>query len=539
MPNQFIAYEANLFEMPAIETLGSNVSSITIGDLHANPIKLLHVLVRYGIISCTEETYHKLVSIYQNDEVDRIEDFELLLQQLKLERPDILIRLIGDECCDRGLSDAYVLLFLKRIYDLQQQAQLGSKKLTILLSNHGADFIYAYKTQTFAPSVISEYVHSRSLHNLRSLINRQKINPEALLHLIYEVYEPHLKLLDYEFDNETNTLSFFSHAPVDLSILYYLTERLNTSYQLGSSAALMKTIDDINAKCQQLLQNGEWDEIINPNKYSEYYTNPYPSYLSVYNAIEFCLWNRDYYCLKRSKEEWFEQFQELVDLNIHFYHGHDSSMPNTFDYTTLDSLIGKPSFSSGVYPICIGFQNIRTLQWRATSSSVDSFLMADPDSFHHFSPTSPTQPPLPRSPLTPSEISPIEPTSQVNVIIDVSIRELPHMNNRWLYMLCCITLIASLGFLGTTVLLLYSPGSVPPLLNSANTIGNIFFLSTLVFSGILSLGSIPTACFYFIDRPHLRQNLRFFSSTSTTTLNSPLLVCPSNLSEETPRLPLG
>lgn len=44
-------------------------------------------------------------------------------------------------------------------------------------------------------------------------------------------------------------------------------------------------------------------------------------------SIEFTLWNRDYDILQRDKASIRKQFPGLSDINIDFYHGHDSDDP--------------------------------------------------------------------------------------------------------------------------------------------------------------------------------------------------------------------
>lgn len=122
------------------------VSSVTIGDLHGNALKLLYFLIREGVLSLADPNqYAAFVEIYCKS-ID-----EITIQDIKAMRSivnkssvnnKIKVCLIGDEFADRGSNDYFTLLLLQRLNE-------GQVKLEITISNHGFEFIYAYESADF------------------------------------------------------------------------------------------------------------------------------------------------------------------------------------------------------------------------------------------------------------------------------------------------------------------------------------------------------------------------------------------------------
>lgn len=158
---------------------------VTLGDLHGNAVKLLHFLMRYGVViwkaSVADKAaaYQSFVDIYdraaellkfrnlminlqgdiQNSstknevyrsEFDRlkvlsapkewmllIRRFDVLMSQLAVQDAMTQVRLLGDELADRGSNDYFTL----RLLGFLQEAHV---QVSILSSNHGAQFLDDY-----------------------------------------------------------------------------------------------------------------------------------------------------------------------------------------------------------------------------------------------------------------------------------------------------------------------------------------------------------------------------------------------------------
>ncbi|MBN9228416.1 MULTISPECIES: hypothetical protein [Legionella] len=69
MTRRFISKNIDIYKYPNV--LENNLGAITLGDLHGNPIKLIHILFRHQIIQFNhevtnvEEAYQQFVTLYE------------------------------------------------------------------------------------------------------------------------------------------------------------------------------------------------------------------------------------------------------------------------------------------------------------------------------------------------------------------------------------------------------------------------------------------------------------------------------------------
>ena len=109
-------------------------TEITLGDLHANALKLIHLLIREGIFSISPENYERLKSLYMIHadiiEPQELEELQKIIAELEVINKDIFVRFIGDERADRGSNDWYIDLILKKMHSSLIHYE-------IILSNHG------------------------------------------------------------------------------------------------------------------------------------------------------------------------------------------------------------------------------------------------------------------------------------------------------------------------------------------------------------------------------------------------------------------
>ena len=338
MGHKLIQEIVNIDIWPTPDPFTPETVAITTGDLHANSIKFLYFLIRHGIVSLPKESYDTLVRLYRKTQdtitQDEFHQIPLLTEQMKMLRPLVLVRLIGDETADRGQCDYYVLLILDKLSREHQP-------LEILASNHGLEFIFA--TEAYQPQMKGLFprylssLHCRSLINLNYFLTEKKwINPDLLFEMINRCYKP--QILSYTFNEKTKNLAIFSHAPIDLHTIKLLAERLQAPINMSDPKGLMTTINHINTMFYNgFVSKNKVTQLINHHAFHHGYTHY--TQLTKDSSIEFTLWNRDYTILHRDKASIHKQFPGLSDINIDFYHGHDSDDP-TSDWG-LDASSGK------------------------------------------------------------------------------------------------------------------------------------------------------------------------------------------------------
>lgn len=166
MGHKLIRETVNIDICPIADPFIPETATITSGDLHANSIKFLYFLIRHGLVSLLKESYDTLVELYRKPQEtltqDEFHQIPLLIEQMKMLRPLVLVRLIGDETADRGQCDYYVLLILDKLHREHQPVE-------ILASNHGLEFIFA--TEAYQPQMKGFFPRYLSSEHCRSLIN--------------------------------------------------------------------------------------------------------------------------------------------------------------------------------------------------------------------------------------------------------------------------------------------------------------------------------------------------------------------------------
>lgn len=315
MPGNILIADANadLFCYPKRDAQYSADKSaqLTIDDLHGNGLKLIYFLVRQNVLEMDEETYSNLVKLYQKDieqydEVD-IENIDKLLAKVRI-NPVGLVRLIGDEFCDRGVHDYFTLKILEKLV----QAKMP---LEILISNHGIEFIEAYeKRKKFISRRLAPF-HSVSMSGLQRLIDKDLVKRENVLSIINRYYKPVLKALSYTLNDEGTKISIFSHAGIGLNAIKALAKKFEIQYQDETVIELGRTIAKINLAFSHYVMNNRVHTLYTEVGMQKGYSN-YGLDCDV-NPFEFLFWNRDYEELDRPE-------QHPKGYFIDFIHGHDS-----------------------------------------------------------------------------------------------------------------------------------------------------------------------------------------------------------------------
>ncbi|HYF97695.1 MAG TPA: Dot/Icm T4SS effector Wip [Coxiellaceae bacterium] len=225
-------------------------NQLTIGDLHANALKLVHFLVTQHVLIVTEDQYAAFVRLYNKaydltPTREDLDEFSYLLDSFIVNKDAAaVVRLIGDELADRGACDYFILKILRLLED-------NGINVEILLSNHGAEFIYSYERgKIFEVSRLQEG-QAASMLRLDELIKARLVSYEEIDNLVKQTYKPLLRLLSYSL-GEDGGITLYSHAPIGLNKIGSLVDFLDRSYfssieyKDATASELAETIDRIN-----------------------------------------------------------------------------------------------------------------------------------------------------------------------------------------------------------------------------------------------------------------------------------------------------
>jgi hypothetical protein len=140
-------------EYPQERGVDLGISKYIINDLNANALYLVFLLLKYGVIDCSEEDYNKLAETYNSlcalqvfpflsaDTMQFVERSQYLIDQFEeLLMSDAVtvnadraknVVLLGDNDADRGASDYLIYLVLKKL------GPDNLKHMVFIASNHG------------------------------------------------------------------------------------------------------------------------------------------------------------------------------------------------------------------------------------------------------------------------------------------------------------------------------------------------------------------------------------------------------------------
>ncbi|HYF97702.1 MAG TPA: hypothetical protein VD770_01835, partial [Coxiellaceae bacterium] len=255
MPNtkQIINDEVDLSVYPEIDGAHPAAADVqlNINDLHANPIKLLYVLLRQGVISLDQGQYASLFYLYSNLSnpltAEHYENYRSLLNEIKFNVGSVaLVRLMGSVLAASGQNDLLVLQFLKILRD-------RGVPYEILPSCHDIQFIEAYENnKTFGSDLACSKKFVSSMVALNKTIEDGLITRSEVEKLINDAYKPALKLLSYSLRDDGKAITIYSAATINLDVIKNLAKKLEVGYGDASIAQLVKTIDSINASFIEL-----------------------------------------------------------------------------------------------------------------------------------------------------------------------------------------------------------------------------------------------------------------------------------------------
>ncbi|MCE0721664.1 MULTISPECIES: Dot/Icm T4SS effector Wip [Legionella] len=412
MTNHLINKNVDIYKYPS--EFEHNLGSITLGDLHGNPIKLIHFLLRHQIIQFKDEVndvekaYQQFVTLYEqygeilqeylenrtllqftqikienakerianldkqlietketqqyqtlsqlrqqtleklhaaedeqkklnqklsepkNKLADCVAQFNHFMAQLRVSDKQTIVRLLGDEVADRGNCDYFTLRILNLLHR-------NHCPLTILVSNHGSEFIYAYEQMIAGhPFVPQGYIgdfQTPSFWGLKLLLDQEIVPHSDLIHLVNESYKPTLKILDYTISEKGITL--FSHAPIRFDALQLMAKSLGVNYDDSTSEALATTIDQMNHQFQSHIESNtihslfHTDAILDRTNMSEQERAAWP--------LIYLFWNR----WNEAKETETARPATHNGYTINYVHGHDGFQSTLAHIYNLDTLCGK------------------------------------------------------------------------------------------------------------------------------------------------------------------------------------------------------
>lgn len=329
----------NIDHLPTVDTqqLATEGVEITIGDLHANPIKFLFLLCKHGIATnLLAEDYDKLVKLYKKAPnlftAEDLQCFNELLNKIKLESK-ALIRLIGDETADRGQNDYFILKILQKL-------RQHNVPYEILISNHGAEFVEAYETKNdFIPPRL-QAMHAQSAFNLQHWIDRGLIQRREVDQLIEEAYLPALKALSYSLSTDGKHITLYSHAGIGLNTIREIAAKLKVTYSDKTAYDLAQSIDRIHSEFAKHVKNHTIHRLYD----SENMLKGYQGLELRHCPFEFLMWNRRYDRIERP-----ENHNHYL---INYAHGHDQELNTAQHIINLDNDLGKTiAHDPGIYHV--------------------------------------------------------------------------------------------------------------------------------------------------------------------------------------------
>lgn len=310
----------NLTETPrAYVGLDPN-REVTLGDLHANSLRLLNTLIREGILKekpggrTIDDIYQTLQEAYY-ERPDRAPDevaenacydiFSELLEHLDVDTKACgLLRLIGDVLADRGRNDGLTL----RIFQKLHQAGMP---FTYIMGNHDADFFESL-TKDAMPTLGAS--QAGSLYNARcsSKIKKEVLNKDFITENVFS----HMKLIDYVIhdDGVNKTISLFTHAPVGFEVLrgLCLLYKINAP-DLETLDGLITVIDEINKEFQSRGIRRFVDDMM------DYVDDSHEDKEMAIQPINNLLWNREH--------DECDYILTLKDgVKVHYTFGHNKGL---------------------------------------------------------------------------------------------------------------------------------------------------------------------------------------------------------------------
>jgi hypothetical protein len=331
MRHEVLFETVDIYQFPVdVLPKSESYTQITIGDLHANAIKLLFMLVKHRIAThINEDDYTRLVAIYRMSvhslTQQDLHEFNHILSKIQF-NTNYFIRLIGDDLADRGNNDYFTLKILEKLHE-------HAVPFEILISNHSIEFIEACELQHhFYPPMLARNEHALSMGNLQLLIEKQLVTRDDILAIINNTYNRALRAISYALSDNKQDMIIYSHAGIGLNTIENLSLKLGIIFKKETMDELAHTIDAINQQFQQYVQQKKVHRLYSRASMQEAYR--YTDCDLSHAPFECILWNRCYQNLDRP-------------YDINFVHGHDFITPMEQNVYVLDNVLGKQRNAAG------------------------------------------------------------------------------------------------------------------------------------------------------------------------------------------------
>lgn len=243
----------NIWPSPEERASHPENHAVTIGDLHGNALKFLHLLLKEGLVDIPKEDYEEIASIYKASQGQYDLDAYIdCLSRITLTDPRLMLRSIGDDVADRGFNDHLTFRLFDKLFDLGMNYE-------VIASNHGVEFLkqFAYGIDAAESQLKTLYVgkyrsFGNSFHGLRNDIKNGVVDVVTIESMLSKSYLPSLKMLSYHILSDNN-ITIYSHAPINPDKMRDLASLFGVDYQADTVYALRDTIDRINQSFQEVL----------------------------------------------------------------------------------------------------------------------------------------------------------------------------------------------------------------------------------------------------------------------------------------------
>lgn len=350
--HDLINAEVDLDVMPEVKQLSDQgvvqPSQVTVGDLHGNAIKLLYILLEYNIITnFSQDEYDFLVQLYKTDvsllTAEEIALFDEIVDNMQY-LPGKTVRLLGDVFADRGSNDYWTLKLL-------QKCKRSGVSIEILLSNHDYEIIKAYEfKEEFEPDDTMEGQFTLSMQRMQTLIDKDLISLDDMADGFKALFLSSLKIVSYTLNEESDNITIYSHAPIDLDVIASLAEALKVEFKAETILELARTLDSIQE---------QFTNYIKSNEIHTFLPDGSPNTLVMYN--------RNFKRLQNTTAQGY---------TITYFHGHTNTIPVSEKqgeaFTNFNSYFGMPGFEKGNLLVAVShdeFQLNKSLDDVSTTGS--------------------------------------------------------------------------------------------------------------------------------------------------------------------------
>jgi hypothetical protein len=247
---------------------------VVLGDLHGNTLKLLHCLIREGMVKLAKEDYETIVSAYKKNQdlgsklsdqknlikyKANLEKFKSCLSKCQLNNPCPGLRLIGDDLADRGYNDHWTILLFEKMFELKLNYEIiesnhGFEFLKQLIHGLDKDVIILYKDEKDENEEKNKF--GESFYCLRRDMEHKLTDADTINSILKKCYLAKLKMLNYHILSDEQII-IYSHASIEKQHIKELALLFKIQYKDNTVQELAATIDDINKTFSNIILNKE------------------------------------------------------------------------------------------------------------------------------------------------------------------------------------------------------------------------------------------------------------------------------------------